>query len=300
MKTESANNRVLKSIVVEDSRLAREGLVRMLKGFSEISVIGEADHPTTALALIKKHKPHVLFLDIHMPGASGFDLLEQLDYMPRVIFTTAYSEYAVRSFDYHTIDYLMKPISQKRLATAIQKLTAAEDHNSQNDNSENSESLLEFNSKIFVKDGDQCHLIALESIRYFESCKNYVIIYFNDIKAFVKKSLTSIETRLPKKYFFRISRQYIINLHEIESIDLTIQGGYEVTMKDKKVLNVTRRNSEDLNQLLFDSFKNVRYNELDRIRELLAQIRSGKEQSITGNGHALAMMLAASSLNDSA
>jgi two-component system, LytTR family, response regulator len=250
MKITNKNNTLLNSIVVEDSRLAREGLVRMLKNFSEIKVIGEADHPSTALVLIKKHKPDLIFLDIHMPGSSGFDLLEQLDYIPRVIFTTAYSEYAVRSFDYHTIDYLMKPISQKRLATAIQKLTTPEGNRSEDNSSDESKPILEFNSKLFVKDGEQCHLVSLESIRYFESCKNYVIIYFNDTKAFVKKSLTNIEERLPNKHFFRISRQYVINLHEIKSIDLTIQEGYEIIMKDNKVLNVSRRNGEILRSLL--------------------------------------------------
>ena len=245
MKATNINTKVLKSIVVEDSRLAREGLVRMLSIFPEIKLVGEADHPSTALILIKKHKPDLIFLDIQMPGSSGFDLLEQLDYIPRVIFTTAYSEYAVRSFDYNTIDYLMKPISEKRLATAIQKLKITEDNSSKE-----SKSVLEFNSKIFVKDGEQCHLVALESIRYFESCKNYVIIYFNDTKAFVKKSLTNIEERLPNKHFFRISRQYVINLHEIKSIDLTIQEGYEIIMKDNKVLNVSRRNGEILRSLL--------------------------------------------------
>ena len=112
----------MKALVIEDSRLAREGLVRLLCAHPAVEVAGQAEDVATALPLIAAHRPDVLFLDIHMPGASGFDLLEQLDYTPRVVFTTAYSEHAIRSFDYHTVDYLLKPISAERLAVAIEKL----------------------------------------------------------------------------------------------------------------------------------------------------------------------------------
>ncbi len=157
-----------------------------------------ADHSVNALALIQEYRPDVVFLDIHLPGESGFDLLEKLDYTPQIIFTTAYSEYAIRSFDYNTIDYLLKPISDERLKVAIDKLTI---HNKEPETS--SKPTLDINSRMFVKDGDKCHLVQLESIRYFESCKNHVRIFFGKENAFVKKSLNSIEERLPKKHFFR-------------------------------------------------------------------------------------------------
>jgi two-component system LytT family response regulator len=112
----------MKVIVVEDSRLAREGLVRMLCACDGIEVVGAADHPTSALELVQATRPDVIFLDIHMPGATGFDLLEQLDYAPRIVFTTAYSEHAIRAFDYNTVDYLLKPVSPERLAKAVGKL----------------------------------------------------------------------------------------------------------------------------------------------------------------------------------
>lgn len=191
----------MKAIVVEDSRLAREGLINMLQGFTELEIVGDADHPVSALKLIQETKPEVIFLDIHMPGESGFDLLEKLDYMPRIIFTTAYSEYAIRSFDYHAVDYLLKPISQERLSLAIHKLTA-----SHQESKSVSKPPLEITSQIFIKDGEKCHLVALQSIRYFESCKNYVRLFFNEHNAFIKKSLNHIEDRLPLKYFFRVNR----------------------------------------------------------------------------------------------
>lgn len=235
----------MKAIVVEDSRLAREGLVKMLEAYPELDIIGSADHPSNALALIQEHQPDIIFLDIHMPGESGFDLLEKLDYSPKVIFTTAYSEYAIRSFDYNTVDYLLKPISDERLKVAIDKLSIG------NENTSAVPKLpLDIHSRMFVKDGDKCHLVPLESIRYFESCKNHVRIFFSNENAFVRKSLNSVEERLPKKYFFRANRQYVVNLHEVAKIEESINDGYEITMSDGKTLEISRRNAVELKDLL--------------------------------------------------
>lgn len=240
----------MKALVVEDSRLAREGLVRMLGHFAEIQVIGQADHPSSALALIEESRPDVIFLDIHMPGGTGFDLLEKIDYIPRIVFTTAHSEYAIRSFDYHTIDYLLKPISQERLAIAIGKLKQGGDDGDSASVGTNVLPALDINSRMFVKDGDKCHLIALESIRHIESCKNYVRIFFGDQKAFVKKSLSSIDERLPRKHFFRVSRQHIVNLQAIARIEESIGDGFVITMTDDKKIEVSRRNAAELRGLL--------------------------------------------------
>jgi two-component system, LytTR family, response regulator len=235
----------MKAIVVEDSRIAREGLIGMLSEFAEVEIVGKAEHPTPALELIREKRPDVIFLDIHMPGETGFELLEKLDYIPRIIFTTAYSEYAIRSFDYHTIDYLLKPISQERLALAITKLKTIED-----EPSIEYKPALEMNNKIFVKDDDKCHLLTLESIRYFESCKNHVRIFFNQESAFVKKSLSQIEERLPKRFFFRANRQYIVNLQAISTIEEDIRDGYVITMNNGTTIDISRRQAADLKEML--------------------------------------------------
>lgn len=236
----------MKAIVVEDSRLAREGLVRMLGAFPEIDVVGQADHPDSALALIASTRPDVIFLDIHMPGATGFDLLAALDYLPRIVFTTAYSEYAIRSFDFNTVDYLLKPISHERLEQAVRKLTGEPEAEPETD----TRPPLDIASKIFVKDGERCHLVSLASIRYIESCKNYVRIYFGDERAYVKKSLNNVADRLPPQCFFRANRQCIINLQEIRGIEESIGLGYDVTMNDGKVIEISRRNAVELKELL--------------------------------------------------
>lgn len=235
----------MKTIVVEDSRIAREGLVRMLGAFPELHVVGQADHPETALTLIAQTQPDVIFLDIHMPGASGFELLEKLEYSPRIIFTTAYSEYAIKSFDYNTIDYLLKPISPTRLAQAVAKLMAAPE-----ELTPEQKPPLEMNSQIFIKDNDKCFLVTLESIRYIESCKNYVRIFFDDKSAFIKKSLNQVEERLPARFFFRANRQFIVNLRSIVAIEDAIHDGYDITMDNGTRIEVSRRQAVDLKELL--------------------------------------------------
>ncbi|MBV1775894.1 LytTR family DNA-binding domain-containing protein [Burkholderiaceae bacterium DAT-1] len=235
----------MKAMVIEDSRLAREGLIRMLGAFEGvIEVVGAADEPEAALPLIQALQPDVLFLDIHLPGGSGFELLGQLDYTPKIIFTTAFAEYAIRSFEFNTVDYLLKPISQDRLAMAVAKLTAQQAEAPQ-DNSP-----LSLSSRIFIKDGDACHLIALSSIRYLESCKNYVIVYFDDKRAYVKKSMNSIEARLPDAHFFRISRQHIVNLNHLIGIEETLNFAWKAVMDDRKTLEISRRNLLELKEKL--------------------------------------------------
>lgn len=251
----------MEAIVVEDSRLAREGLVRMLKDYPELTVVGQADHAGSALTLVNETHPDVIFLDIHMPGGTGFDLLEKLSYLPQIIFTTAYSEHAIRSFDFNTIDYLLKPISKERLTIAVNKLLARTNTNnndtdtedetqSDNDKNQTVKDPLEGHSKLLVKDGDHCFLIRLDTIRYIESQKNYVQLFFENNKAFVKKSLNSIEARLPKSIFFRANRQYVVNLQEIRRIEESISDGFVVTMSDGKELEISRRNAIELKELL--------------------------------------------------
>jgi two-component system LytT family response regulator len=236
----------MRVLVVEDSRLARSGLVRMLEAHQGVEVVGEADHPDTALPLIHATRPDVLFLDIQMAGADAFDLLARLDEHPRIVFTTAHAEYAVRSFDFDTVDYLLKPVSHERLAQAIRKLEARDGaapvHAPRVP--------LDDKSRIFIKDGERCHMVPLASIRCFESCKNHVQVYFGQQHAYVKKSLNSVEERLPRSMFFRVSRQHIVNLAAIVSIEDAMGAGYLVTLDNGKKLEISRRHAAELKETL--------------------------------------------------
>jgi two-component system LytT family response regulator len=240
----------MKAVVIEDSRLAREGLVRMLAEFDGIEVVGAADQPDSALLLIEQTRPDVLFLDIHMPGGSGFDLLGQLDYTPKIVFTTAYAEYAILSFEFNTVDYLLKPISHDRLGMAVTKLCANEASATAATAATAEGELLSMSSRIFIKDGEKCHLVPLTNIRYLASCKNYVQVYFDDKMAYVKKSLNSIEARLPPEHFFRISRQHVVNLQCVTAIEETMSFGYKAVLDDRMTLEISRRNLLELKEKL--------------------------------------------------
>ena len=241
----------MKAIVIEDSRLAREGLARMLGAFAEINVLGLAANVSDALLLIQQHTPDVLFLDIHMPEENAFDLLSQLNYQPKIIFTTAYSEYAVQSFEYNTIDYLLKPISQSQLSRAIEKLSQAN-----HIDDVVTEPPLTMDSRILVKEGENCQLVPLKSIDLIESCKNYVRLFWQEDatklsqKAFIKKSLNQIEERLPSNEFFRTNRQFIINLQSILKIEENITDGFDILLNNGRLIEVSRRNAVKLKALL--------------------------------------------------
>lgn len=233
----------MKAIVVEDSRLAREGLVRMLGAFSGIELMGQAGDLPGALALARSGRPELVFLDIHLPGGTGFELLEQLDYEPRVIFTTAYSEHAIRSFDHNTVDYLLKPISPERLAQALAKLSEPAP-------AALASTPLDMDSRIFIKDGERCHLVSLSSIRCVESCKNYALVHFDGGKAYVKKSLNAVEERLPRSHFFRANRQLLVNLRAISRLEEAASEGLLLTLVDGQRVEVSRRQASELKDLL--------------------------------------------------
>jgi two-component system LytT family response regulator len=240
----------MRAIIVDDSRLARTGLARMLAAFPGIELVGEADHPDTALPLIRDLDPDLLFLDIRMAGADAFDLLARLDHHPRIVFTTAHAEYAIRSFDFDTVDYLLKPVSPERLALAIRKLAPREAVPPAAPAMAPAQAPLEPDSRIFIKDGERCHMVSLASIRCFESCKNYVQVFFDNQRAYVKKSLGSVEERLPRHMFFRVSRQHIVNLNAVVRIEEAMDGGYVVTLDNGMKLDISRRNAAQLKETL--------------------------------------------------
>ncbi|GLR70423.1 LytR/AlgR family response regulator transcription factor [Agaribacter marinus] len=239
----------MKAIVIEDSALAREGLIELLSEFPSVELVGDAADAKNGLTIIEAEKPDVLFLDIHLPGDSGFDLLSQLSSEPKIIFTTAYSEYAIQSFDFDTIDYLLKPISKERLTVAVNKALKAIEKQKNEELARKTDKLAE-DHRLFVKDGDDCFLVALSDIRYIESCKNHVRLFFNQDKAFLRKSMSTIEARLPERLFFRANRQFIINLKHIINIEEWVNDGFRVTLSDGAEIDISRRHATRLKESL--------------------------------------------------
>lgn len=236
------------ALIIEDSRLARLELKNMLKVHSNIELLGEAANAEEGVNLINKHQPDLLFLDINMPGKNGFELLEMLEEVPFVIFTTAYDEYAIKAFEYNTLDYLLKPITADRLAKAIAKVEQQiEQAKEQVDGKEEK---LNLSSRIFVKDGEDCWLVNLAQIRCFESVGNYTRVFFEENKPLIHKSLNKIEERLDATQFFRANRQQIINLKYIKDINTWFSGNLKVLMQDGEEVEISRRQATKFKNLL--------------------------------------------------
>ncbi|MGB7393509.1 MAG: LytTR family transcriptional regulator DNA-binding domain-containing protein [Pricia sp.] len=229
------------AVIVEDSRLARNELKELLKKHPEIELLGEAENVDEGFALIQKTKPDLLFLDINMPEKDGFELLEMLDEVPVTIFTTAYDEYAIKSFEYNALDYLLKPISEERFALAVGKVKSKLEKASKG-SSEATERLTE-SSQIFIKDGEKCWLVKIGEISHFDIVGNYTRVFFQDQKPMLYKSLNQVEEKLPEQNFFRANRQQIINTNYVQNVVPWFNGKLKLTMQNGADVEVSRRQS---------------------------------------------------------
>lgn len=239
------------AIIVDDERLARNELKKMLTDYPEIEVIGEAGHVDEAVKLIEEVGPDILFLDIQMPAKTGFDLLAELDTVPTVVFTTAHDEYALKAFEVNALDYLLKPIDPKRLSDAIQKLMFLEEREIVNNETRNeNKSYLNDGDQVFVKDGEKCWFVKLSEIRLFESVGNYARVFFGTNKPLILKSLNSLEERLDPKTFFRANRKHIVNLRMIEKVEPFFNGGLLLEIKGGEKIEVSRRQAVRFKEMM--------------------------------------------------
>ena len=230
----------IKAVIVEDSRLARNELKELIKLHDDLELIGEASNVDDGVELIVSESPDLLFLDINMPEKNGFDLLEMLDEVPITVFTTAYDEYAIKSFEYNALDYLLKPVSNKRFDMALEKVRAK--MASKEEIASTAKKLTE-NSQIFIKDGEACWLVRIGDISLFEIVGNYTRVYFEDKKPMLYKSLNQVEEKLPENSFFRANRQQIVNTNYIENVASWFNGKLKLTMKNGEEVEVSRRQS---------------------------------------------------------
>jgi len=241
----------MRTVIIDDERLARKELSSLLEQFKEIEIINECANAEEARKVIESERPDLIFLDIQMPGETGFDLLESLEYVPQVVFVTAYDEYAIKAFEVNALDYVLKPIEEERLEEAIRKVKEGlkdEDHS--DDTHPENEGQLSMNDQIFLKDGDKCWFVTLKDVRMFESEGNYVRVYFDKYKPLILKSLNNLEKRLDDKDFFRINRKFIVNLKEINHIEPWFNGGLQVKLNTGETLEVSRRQASRFKDLL--------------------------------------------------
>jgi two-component system LytT family response regulator len=243
----------VRTIIIDDERLARNELKKLLQEFGEIEIIDEAANVQEGLEKIEQHNPDLIFLDIQMPGKTGFDLLEELDRLPKVIFTTAYDEYALKAFEVNALDYLLKPVEPKRLYDAIQKLhfeDAKETAHASTNGFATRNTLLGEQDQVFVKDGERCWFVKLNEIRLFESVGNYAKVFFAGNKPLILKSLNALEERLDDKVFFRANRKHIINMRWIEKIEPYFNGGLLLELKGGEKIEVSRRQTVKFKEMM--------------------------------------------------
>lgn len=236
----------IKALIIDDERLARAELRNLLKN-EDLEIIGEATNGEEAIEKIEELQPDLIFLDIQMPGKTGFEVLENIDKAPNVIFTTAYDEFAIKAFQVNALDYLLKPIDPTRLSESLQK---AKKQILNKENTAEGEHLLTPQDQFFVKDGERCWFIKLDQVRIFESAGNYTKVYFDDNKPLVLKSLNALEERLDPQYFFRCSRKQIINLAWIGKIDPFFNNTLLVYLKTGEEIELSRRQSLRFKELM--------------------------------------------------
>jgi two-component system, LytTR family, response regulator len=222
----------MKALLVDDEPLARRELRRLLGAFAGVDVVGEAGNIDDAAARIAELAPDVVFLDIRMPGGSGFDLLARLDRVPHVVFTTAYDQYAVKAFEVNALDYLLKPVEPERLAMALQKIQASSRRPAAQD------APLD---QLFVRDGPRCWFVPLREVSVFSAEGNYVRMLWGRERPLLGRSLTALEEKLDPHRYFRANRSQLVNLDFIETVELGAGGRLHLRMRDGPEIEVSRR-----------------------------------------------------------
>lgn len=244
----------MRVLLVDDERLARAELRRLLAAHADIEIVGEAVSAADALAQIAVLQPDLLLLDVQMPGGSGFDLLAALDSVPEVIFTTAFDRYALRAFEVNALDYLQKPIQPVRMAQALARARQRRQ----------AEAMLlaaapglpfaqastpPAPQKLFIKDGERCWFVDLRDIRLFESEGNYTRVYFGSEQPLMLRTLTQLEQKLDPQHFFRASRRHIVNLDRVRGVAPNDAGGLDLALQDGPPVEVTRRRAAQFKNL---------------------------------------------------
>lgn len=227
----------MRTIIVDDERLAREELKTLLAEYPDIELIGEYKNTVEAKAAIERDAPDLVFMDIQMPGETGLELLEKIKNPPRTIFVTAYDEYAIKAFELKAYDYLMKPIDPERLSEVYKRLT----EENQTPASVVNNDILRAGERVLIKDGDKVWFIKVDDIRYFESEGNYVKVHFEKFRPLILRSLNSLEERMDEKLFFRANRKFIINLQHVVNIENWFNGGLQIELSCGTKIEISRR-----------------------------------------------------------
>lgn len=237
----------MRAILVDDERLARRELRALLLQHPQVEIVGEAANASEARALLAELQPELIFLDVQMPGESGFDFLVKLDSFPAVIFTTAFDQFALKAFEFGAYDYLLKPIEPARLAASLIRMNDRESFRPPAPGAAGE--LLHEADQVFVRDGENCWMVQLSDIQLLESEGNYTRIHFKGERALVARSLNALEIRLDPKVFFRANRSQIVNLRWVQSIQPWFSRGLRIKLRSGSEVEISRRRSQQFRDL---------------------------------------------------
>lgn len=238
----------MRIFIVDDSRLARQELRTLLAAIPDADIVGEAAELAPAREAIDQLAPELLLLDVELPGATGFDLLDQLEHLPLVVFTTAYDQHALAAFERNALDYLLKPIAPERLEAALAKararlrpVPAAATPPT---------AVKGADDMVFLRDGERCWFVRLGDVAGFEACGNYAQAWFDSQRPLINRTLTALEEKLDPQLFFRASRSHLINLRWVQGIQPWSNEGYRVSLRDGHQVEVSRRQARLLRERL--------------------------------------------------
>ena len=239
----------MRAIIIDDESLAREELARLIADIPDLSLVGEATNGLEGLLLITQERPDLVFLDVEMPGMTGFEMLEKLPPPhPSIIFTTAYEEFALKAFDVDAVDYLLKPIDPVKLARAVAKLEPAMGAGRPLVGVSNG--LLKADDRVFVRDGARCWFVKVGGIRLLESEGNYTRVYIGNDKPLIYGALKSFHARLDPSCFFRANRNQIINLANVEKVSVGVSEELIAHMTDGTQVAMSRRMAQQFREQL--------------------------------------------------
>ncbi len=235
----------MKALLIDDERLARNELRRLLAAHPQIEIAGEAPDADAARERIAQLKPDLLFLDVQMPGEDGFALLDSLEPpLPHVIFATAFDEFAVKAFEVNALDYLLKPVDPARLAAALAKIAPTSAPDPEDGDIPVRTDRLQAGDKVFVRQGEQCWFVEVRTIRLLESEGNYTRVHFDGAQPLLFRSLNAMEERLDHRMFFRANRRQVVNLEWIDKIEPWFSGGLLVHIKGGPRVELSRRQAQ--------------------------------------------------------
>lgn len=240
-----------KVIIVDDEQAGRQLIKEYLEDYPNLIVLGEANNGVDAVKMINEFKPDLVFLDIQMPGLTGFDVLKHLDELPQIIFSTAYDQYALKAFEVHAVDYLLKPYTKDRFKVAVDRLFQNTDTNKAEGLA--SSLLMEsanYPSKIFVQSQHKLVTISLEDVIRIEAFGDYSKLITADKTYLSNFGISSLEEKLTPAVFIRVHRSSIINLNKVKELNKYAKS-YDVTMSNEDVVRVSRGYMDNIKKLMY-------------------------------------------------